>query len=111
MLVLTRRRGQVVRIGDEVEIVLLSVQGDQVRLGINAPQRVAVVRGELLDQVREENRAAAQASALLGKRPVGNGARALKRSRKPADTRDGRARRRPVGFPSDRRLDSAQIQV
>jgi carbon storage regulator len=68
MLVLTRRIGQVVKIGDDVEVVLLSIQGDQARLGIIAPRSVSVLRAELVDEVREENRAAADAPRLLAKR-------------------------------------------
>lgn len=65
MLVLARRPGQTIRIGDDLEVVVVSVRGDQVRLGIRAPRHVAVLRGELHQQVSEENRAAARAALLL----------------------------------------------
>jgi carbon storage regulator len=61
MLILTRRRGESIVIGGEIEVTLLQVQGDQVRLGITAPKRVTVHRKELLDQIRAENIAAAGA--------------------------------------------------
>jgi len=66
MLVLTRRVGEGVRIGDEIEVVVVAVRGDQVRVGIRAPREVPVVRGELLEQVERENLAAAE-SAVLGR--------------------------------------------
>jgi len=110
MLVLTRRRGQVVRIGDDVEVVLLAVQGDQVRLGIRAPRDISVVRGELLDQVREENRAAAQAPAMLGKRPAAKEEGALKCPPASADRWSSGARQRPAGCPSERRYGTAQTR-
>lgn len=44
MLVLTRRSGQAVAIGDDIEVVVVEVRGDQVRLGIRAPQNVAIRR-------------------------------------------------------------------
>jgi carbon storage regulator len=65
MLVLARRAGQTIRIGDDVEVVVASVRGDQVRLGIRAPRHILVLRGELHQQVSDENRAAARAVLLL----------------------------------------------
>jgi carbon storage regulator len=61
MLILTRRRGESIIIGGDIEITLLQVQGDQVRLGITAPKDVSVHRKELLEQIRAENIAAAGA--------------------------------------------------
>lgn len=68
MLVLTRRDGERVRIGQDIELTVVSVRGGQVRLGISAPRHIAVCRAELLEQVRDENRAAARAASAL---PVG----------------------------------------
>jgi carbon storage regulator len=65
MLVLARRAGQTIRIGDELEVVVVNVRGDQVRLGIRAPRHIPVLRGELHQQVSDENRAAARAALLL----------------------------------------------
>ena len=59
MLVLARRIGESVRIGDQIEVVVVSVKGDQVRVGVRAPREVPVVRAELLDLVERENAAAA----------------------------------------------------
>jgi carbon storage regulator len=58
MLVLTRKVNQVIVIGETIEVVVLEVRGEQVRLGIRAPQDVKVHRQEIFEQIREENRAA-----------------------------------------------------
>jgi len=55
MLVLTRKVGQSIVIGDEVEVVVLEVRGEQVRIGIRAPKTVSVHRKEIYDQIRDEN--------------------------------------------------------
>lgn len=60
MLVLTRKLNQSIVIGDEIEVVVLEVRGEQVRLGIKAPKNVAVHRKEVYDQIRDENVAASQ---------------------------------------------------
>jgi carbon storage regulator len=60
MLVLTRKIHQSIVIGDNVEVVVLEVRGEQVRLGIRAPKDVAVHRKEIYEQILEENREAAQ---------------------------------------------------
>lgn len=55
MLVLTRKREQKIRIGDDVVITVLKVQGDQVSIGIEAPKSLPIVREELLqNKVTEE---------------------------------------------------------
>ena len=58
MLVLTRKLNQSIIIGDDVEVVVLEVRGEQVRLGIRAPKTVTVHRKEIYDQIQEENRQA-----------------------------------------------------
>ncbi len=55
MLVLTRKVHQSIVIGDDVEVVVLEVRGEQVRLGIRAPKDVAVHRKEIYEQIHEEN--------------------------------------------------------
>ena len=52
MLILTRRPGEVIRIGDDIIITVLSVNGLQVRLGIDAPEGVAVHRQEIYDRIQ-----------------------------------------------------------
>ena len=59
MLVLTRKLQQSIMIGEDIEIVLLEVRGEAVRLGIRAPKDVAVHRKEVFDQIRDENAGAA----------------------------------------------------
>lgn len=60
MLVLTRRKGQSIIIADNIEITIVDVQGDQVRLGINAPKNVTVHRKEVYLEIEDENRKAAK---------------------------------------------------
>lgn len=60
MLVLTRKLNQSIMIGDDIEVVILEVRGEQVRLGIRAPRDVTVHRKEIHDQIAEENRASSQ---------------------------------------------------
>ena len=59
MLVLTRRLNQSIRIGDDIEITIIEVSGDQVRLGIAAPRTTSVHRTEVYEQIQQQNRAAA----------------------------------------------------
>jgi carbon storage regulator len=59
MLVLSRQRDQVIMIGDDIEVVIVDIRGDKVRLGITAPKEVAVHRKEVYDQIKRENAAAA----------------------------------------------------
>ncbi len=58
MLVLSRQRDQVIMIGDEIEVVIVDIRGDKVRLGITAPKDVTVHRKEVYDQIKRENAAA-----------------------------------------------------
>lgn len=57
MLILTRRPEEVIRIGDEITITLLSIRGNQVRLGIDAPRSVAVHRQEIYKRIQAEQKA------------------------------------------------------
>jgi carbon storage regulator len=59
MLVLTRRPGESITIGDEIIVTVVSASGGQVRLGITAPRTVQVLREEIYRAMQEENRAAA----------------------------------------------------
>jgi carbon storage regulator len=60
MLVLTRKVNQSIMIGDEIEIVVLEVRGEQVRIGVKAPRSVPVHRREIYDSIRQENLMSAQ---------------------------------------------------
>lgn len=63
MLVLSRQRDQTIMIGDDIEITVVDVRGDKVRLGISAPSRVAVHRKEVYEAIRAENQRAARVDA------------------------------------------------
>lgn len=55
MLILTRRVGETLMVGDDVTVTVLGVKGNQVRIGVNAPKDVAVHREEIYDRIRKEN--------------------------------------------------------
>ena len=59
MLVLSRKRDETIMIGDEIEITVVDIRGDKVRLGITAPKSVPVHRKEVYEAIQRENRAAA----------------------------------------------------
>jgi carbon storage regulator len=65
MLVLTRRLGESIRIGDDISIRVLDIQRGQVRVAIDAPREIPVHREEIYQQVQEENRKAANAARGL----------------------------------------------
>jgi carbon storage regulator len=54
MLILTRRVGETLMIGDEVTVTVLGVKGNQVRLGVNAPRTVSVHREEIYERIKRE---------------------------------------------------------
>jgi carbon storage regulator len=66
MLILTRRVGETVVIGDDVTVTVLGVKGNQVRLGVNAPKEIAVHRQEIFERIqKEKEEAAAQAPVKI----------------------------------------------
>lgn len=58
MLVLSRQRDQTIMIGDDIEITVVDIRGDKVRLGINCPSELPVHRKEVYDAIKRKNRAA-----------------------------------------------------
>ena len=60
MLVLSRQRDETIIIGDNIEITVVDIRGDKVRLGVSAPKEISVHRKEVYDAIRRENREAAQ---------------------------------------------------
>jgi carbon storage regulator len=59
MLILTRRAGEALRIGDDIEVTVMAVNGSQVRIGINAPRDIAVDREEIAERKRRDRDALA----------------------------------------------------
>ncbi|MCH8146473.1 MAG: carbon storage regulator CsrA [Planctomycetes bacterium] len=60
MLVLSRQRDETIMIGDDVQITIVDIRGDKVRLGISAPRHIQVHRKEVYDAIKRENEAAAK---------------------------------------------------
>lgn len=77
MLVLSRNRDETIMIGDDIQVTIVDIRGDKVRLGINAPQHVPVHRKEVYEAIKRENQAAATIDADTVKQVVG-------KSRQPA---------------------------
>ena len=70
MLIITRRPGEKIMLGDEITIHVMEIVGNSVRVGIQAPRSVPVYREEIWNAVREENRAAADAPTELPSGPT-----------------------------------------
>ena len=60
MLVLSRQRDETIMIGDDIEVTVVDIRGDKVRLGISAPKEISVHRKEVYEAIKRENRDAAQ---------------------------------------------------
>jgi carbon storage regulator len=67
MLILTRRVGETVMIGDNVTVTVLGVKGNQVRIGVNAPKDVAVHREEIYERIKREEDQDSRTSAPIAK--------------------------------------------
>lgn len=83
MLVLSRQRDETIMIGDKIEITIVDVRGEKVRLGISAPTHISVHRKEVYDAITRENADASQLSGdeLNNVRPPGEHAAAPERAR------------------------------
>ena len=62
MLILSRRVGESITIGDDIVVTVVAISGNQIRLGIGAPREVRVLRDEIYQAIKDENRAAANAA-------------------------------------------------
>lgn len=56
MLVLTRKVGESIMIGDDIELEIVAIDGEQIKLGIKAPKNIKIYRNELYEAIQEENR-------------------------------------------------------
>jgi len=65
MLILTRKPGQSIMLGGDIEIIVSAVDGDQVKIGIQAPKDLKILRKEMVEEVRQSNRDAAASRASL----------------------------------------------
>ncbi|MCK9223904.1 MAG: carbon storage regulator CsrA [Candidatus Muirbacterium halophilum] len=59
MLVLTRKKNQSIIIADNIEIVVVDIKGDQIKIGVNAPKNISVHRKEVYEEIQMENKLAA----------------------------------------------------
>ena len=66
MLILTRRVGETLMVGDEVTVTVLGVKGNQVRIGVNAPKDVAVHREEIYDRIKREKEGETSQGGAVG---------------------------------------------
>ncbi|WEG16565.1 carbon storage regulator CsrA [Alkalihalophilus pseudofirmus] len=66
MLVLTRRLQEVIQIGDDIEIKILAIEGDQIKLGIDAPRNIEIHRKEVYLEIQKENHEAGRKVSLEG---------------------------------------------
>ena len=89
MLVLSRQRDETIMIGDDIEITIVDIRGDKVRIGITAPTEIPVHRKEVYDAIKRENRAAANIKPEDLPPDAGKGRAHGTRGRPPGDPQKG----------------------
>jgi len=87
MLVLSRKINQSIMVGDNVRVVVVAVDRDQVKLGIEAPREIAVHRSEIYEEIQRTNRAAAGSAEAPPPAPEAVGRAALTPRKKPHKNR------------------------
>ncbi|MFD0617377.1 carbon storage regulator CsrA [Paenibacillus sp. GCM10027629] len=65
MLILTRKKGQSIIINDEIEIIISAVEGDQVKVGINAPKSMKIYRKEVVEAIEQSNKEAISSTVTM----------------------------------------------
>ncbi|WP_314587539.1 carbon storage regulator CsrA [Paenibacillus terrigena] len=65
MLILTRKKGQSIIINDEIEIIISAVEGDQVKVGINAPKHMKIYRKEVVEAIEQSNKEAISSAVTM----------------------------------------------
>lgn len=73
MLILTRRVGETVMIGNDITVTVLGVKGNQVRVGVNAPKEVAVHREEIYERIKREEQATGSGGGAVKRPSTGAG--------------------------------------
>lgn len=64
MLALTRKKGESIVLANNIEVMVIDIKGDQVKIGINAPKEIPIYRKEVYLQIQAENKEAAEAASL-----------------------------------------------
>lgn len=82
MLVLSRKHDETIMIGDDIEITIVDIKGDTVRVGINAPRSVAVHRKEIYEAIKQENIATIKQQKIPNQAAIGGLADLLKKNKK-----------------------------
>ncbi len=108
MLVLSRQRDETIMIGDDVEITVVDIRGDKVRLGIAAPRHIKVHRKEVYEAIKRENQQAAKLSPRDVSDVVGRDDQKNKTGKKPLDEYNNKPEKKSVddNEPSDPRRSS-----
>lgn len=65
MLVLKRKTGEAIQIGDDIELTILAIEGDQIKLGIDAPRQIDIHRKEIYLAIQDENAEASRSTGLM----------------------------------------------